>query len=82
MVHPLFCPRLGVQNKKTTPKCSSGGSPVPSAGWGGSSDEAMARGSRLLRLGPSPRLSWGREDEKWVERGDQPPNPSLGEEAT
>lgn len=55
---PSSAPR---PRKKTLP--SFGGLTVPTAGWGGSSEEAMAQGVRMLLLGPSPRLSCGRKGE-------------------
>lgn len=59
---PTFCPKLGVPVPPKK-KPSSSGLTVPTAGWGGSSDEAMVLGVLMLRLGPSPRLSCGRGGE-------------------
>lgn len=48
---------------------------VPTAGHGGSSDEAMAQGVRTLCLGPSPSLSCGKEEEMGSEGGAAPRSP-------
>lgn len=54
---------------------------VPTAGHGGSSDEAMAQGVRTLCLGPSPSLSCGKEEETGSEGGGAAPQGPPGQGA-